>query len=227
MEPLYKALPIKGGIGAGDLPFGEVFPEVSGVRGRLDVLEASLVEICSLGCQVEGVGDDCPLVGGRLGEKGLHVSLSWVQGKGGIPNPIEDVIDISDKGDSLGEKEDFYSLVSGVGCSQGGIAREGNDVDYPPLPRSLSLEPIVGDRYQTYNFVSSGLSGGSGRDGLEGKGENKLISPLEEGSDRMVVGLSEFFKIDTCLDPIVMSKVEENLLNFIPSYREVLTHSSL
>jgi hypothetical protein len=36
------------------------------------------------------------------------------------------------------------------------------------------------------------------------------------------MGPSEDLQTDIVLDPIVMSKVEENILNFLPSYREVL-----
>jgi hypothetical protein len=36
------------------------------------------------------------------------------------------------------------------------------------------------------------------------------------------MGPLEDLQTDIVLDPIVMSKVEENILNFLPSYREVL-----
>jgi hypothetical protein len=63
--------------------------------------------------------------------------------------------------------------------------------------------------------------------GLEGKGATRQKYSQCDGCVRAVEEFTEVMNTDTIEDLIVMSEVRNYLLNFIPSYREVLTHSPL
>jgi hypothetical protein len=100
-------------------------------------------------------------------------------------------------------------------------------VEFPLLPILLFFGSFEGASSQINPTLSSVLSGDSRQAGLDGRGESIHKSSQCDGCDREVEDFTKVMNTDIVEDPIFMSEVEASLQNFIPSYQEVLTCSSL
>jgi len=106
---------------------------------------------------------------------------------------------------------------------QGNPDRLGSVEELLPLVSARSTKLVDGIRPQTSIFVAKGLTRGNNIMGMDGKGAINSIAPMDEGFERLDSGSMERSQTINVLDSTMLSEVEESLITFLPSYREVLT----
>jgi hypothetical protein len=99
--------------------------------------------------------------------------------------------------------------------------------DFPPLISVRSPLPSEDFRIQSSSAAGKGCTSGQSGPELKEKGDYLPKAAFSEGQDSSIADLSA-----NCIpfieqDQIGRSVLEENILNFLPSYREVLTRTQI